>query len=688
MYIGVQYFRPPNPLPEDWEGDLKTIRDHGIKLIRFWLPWRYVEPEKGTWRFEDYDRLFELSAKNGLKVLVQLVPESAPDWAAREHPDKLFLEADGRPIRLHAHPMLQIGGWPGLSFDRAEVQQLIDKFFQEAVSRYLNAEPLFGWDVWNEIQMSAHISPYDEGTIKLYREFLRQEYGDIDNYNQVHYARLKSFDEIHILPEENRLTKVAVDMHRFGLWKVNGELKRRADCVRKIDNKHIICAHYGCGATMGGGELRDNYHHAPLVDVYGMSVYLEECHNYLLTKWFAEYDYVAKEKPWWVFEHSGSRMVYLTGHTSFTGDQLINRILLAKSYGADGFLLWQYRPERYGQEAPNFGLVEMDGKPNQRLKAVSRVVSFCERHKEIIDSFTPDRCTIGLLCEPYDFQMWRVSNAWKEQKILPYDEFHGWFKAFQISGFNPELFHVEDVLAGGIPPHIKMLVIPGGCWVAREGLSKILETWVKGGGILIGGPFLGVFNESLYANKNLPPQEFSQIFGIKLIDRIMRDEFNIKCLCSKYLACDVALKGIVLQDIVTRADDVVELGKTEFGPGITYKKYGRGAGIYVTSFLGNIYWDKDTELPHLIQLLTDCFGLRREFAAEPGALVRQGTCKGGKLIFAINLLWEKSVQCHFPSPVSGDVYDLLNDEKRGECSQGDSIDLTLSPAEVKVLLIQ
>ena len=73
MKLGIQYYRPPNPDRVDWEIDYPNMKEAGLEVIRFWVPWRCVEPEQGTWVFDDYDRLFRLAEQHGLKVLVQLI---------------------------------------------------------------------------------------------------------------------------------------------------------------------------------------------------------------------------------------------------------------------------------------------------------------------------------------------------------------------------------------------------------------------------------------------------------------------------------------------------------------------------------------------------------------------------------------------------------------------------------------
>ena len=80
MRLGVQYYRPPNPDRLDGEFDYRNLKKHGLEIVQFWVPWRCVEPEPGKWVFDEYGRRFRLAEKQALKVLVQLLPEAAPEW--------------------------------------------------------------------------------------------------------------------------------------------------------------------------------------------------------------------------------------------------------------------------------------------------------------------------------------------------------------------------------------------------------------------------------------------------------------------------------------------------------------------------------------------------------------------------------------------------------------------------------
>ena len=60
IWIGAQYYRPPTPLPQDWEADLAAIKANGLSMLQLRVQWRWHERIKGQYKWDDLDRLFEL----------------------------------------------------------------------------------------------------------------------------------------------------------------------------------------------------------------------------------------------------------------------------------------------------------------------------------------------------------------------------------------------------------------------------------------------------------------------------------------------------------------------------------------------------------------------------------------------------------------------------------------------------
>ena len=68
--VGTEYYRAPMPPQELWEEDFAAIRASGMRILRIFTYWNWIEPRPGGYEFDDIDRVFELAEKNDLHVWV------------------------------------------------------------------------------------------------------------------------------------------------------------------------------------------------------------------------------------------------------------------------------------------------------------------------------------------------------------------------------------------------------------------------------------------------------------------------------------------------------------------------------------------------------------------------------------------------------------------------------------------
>ncbi len=67
-------------------------------LVRCWIYWRHVQPQQGQWYWGDFDRFMDLSHHNGLKVVIQLLPECQPNWFLQQHRELWPRDENGREM--------------------------------------------------------------------------------------------------------------------------------------------------------------------------------------------------------------------------------------------------------------------------------------------------------------------------------------------------------------------------------------------------------------------------------------------------------------------------------------------------------------------------------------------------------------------------------------------------------------
>jgi hypothetical protein len=110
-----------------WREDLQQIKKLGFNTVRCWVEWTAAEAEPGTFDFSALETVADLAAEVGLKVIVQVYMDSAPDWVGATHPDASFVAANGLAVKSQSSP--------GYCFDHAGVREKVLAFFAAPPAR-------------------------------------------------------------------------------------------------------------------------------------------------------------------------------------------------------------------------------------------------------------------------------------------------------------------------------------------------------------------------------------------------------------------------------------------------------------------------------------------------------------------------------------------------------------------------
>ena len=199
MRLGTQYYRPPFPLTGFWEDDLKKMADSGLNAVQLWVLWSWVEAKPGVFNFSDYDELVRIADKNGLDVVLSVIPELQPLWIHRIIPGSEMVNHLGHTVVSTNRNECHFGITPGGCTDHPEVWRRMQRFIEAAVNQYKNAPNLFGWDAWNELRWNVHaqgIVCYCEHTIQRFRDWLDKKYGGLDGLNQAWLRRYDRWDDV------------------------------------------------------------------------------------------------------------------------------------------------------------------------------------------------------------------------------------------------------------------------------------------------------------------------------------------------------------------------------------------------------------------------------------------------------------------------------------------------------------
>ena len=87
------------PPTKFWDQDFAAIRRSGMRIVRTFSFWNWMEPQPGKYELDDFDLLFELAHKHGLLVWFDVTIAThgaAPEWMMRRHPDMRVVSSEGQ----------------------------------------------------------------------------------------------------------------------------------------------------------------------------------------------------------------------------------------------------------------------------------------------------------------------------------------------------------------------------------------------------------------------------------------------------------------------------------------------------------------------------------------------------------------------------------------------------------------
>jgi len=677
VFIGTQYYRPPNPERQAWETDLAIIKKKGFDVVRFWVYWAKVNPRPGVWDFSDYDCLFDLAEKNGLKVLIQLVPESQPDWFFQMHEDLRPRTSTGALIPQGSHPMIAFGVYPGLTFDHRVVREAFDDFFRRVVERFKSRPSLFGWDVWNELQ---HAESYDEVARRRFIAWLKLRYRSIKEYNRLRCTSFSSFEEIH-LPESDRISHpFMLDWNTFEGFRLGEEMKRRANVVRRLDPGHLIVSHartpYPCS------ELED-WRVIGSLDAYGTSEYISrknvaaDKEYALLCLYFAGLRGSCGAKPWWMSETAGGSIYYLYGHVLRSPADIRSRILMTFGAGGEGVLFWLWKAERFGQESHGWGLTNLDGSVSDRIEAASEVAKALKKHTSLLEKCKRPPSPVALVADPKAGTVERCASQWVPPAIFAHQDIEGWAEALLSAQIPFDCFSTCQIAEQGIPEHIRLIVLPMAL-VEAEGLYKRLAQWVRAGGMLISGPYLGMFDPHGWAHRITPPAPLDRLAGLRVIKRYyvdpVRGAFNPR---GTYRGV-APLEGCYVVEEVSHLR-AVPIAASDGRPILYEMKSGEGAFFYCATPLGIGFSQRGGGLAKFLERVASTAKITRPVRATGGLYVEWWIGPKMLLFYLTNPRGKPVKSGVLIEGACGKVRDLLHDTLLPNTLKKGRISLTVPP---------
>ena len=492
MLLGVQYYRPPSPSEQYWSDDMAAIAAAGFDTVQLWAIWGWVEVQRGTFVWDDYDRIMDRAHEVGLKVIISTIAEMQPTWVLRDFPSAGVVDHLGRVTPSTTRVEVQVGVTPGGSLDDPRVRDAMRTFFTEAALHFSAHPALFAWDAWNENRWAMESNgylDYSPASTEAFHEWLRGKYGDLQGVAIAWRKRFSTWDDVQPGRKPGLPYTDLVEFQSFLSWRCAQHMKFRYESIRTADPTTPIYAHCGEPSVSSPGwafeqamsrgndfELADqldgygcsNFPHVTEMNVLDLGIRIEATRA------------AAGKKPFWLSElQGGGGKTGLHVQKPVGGPEQQRWVWNGIARGAKGIVIWSWRDEILGRESGGFGFIGSDGNREERLRLLPITSAQIRRHADLIDNYRPDAPQAAVLFSQQNYEI-----EWAQDGEGAFQAAHsvlGWLKAFEELQVPYELVdpnHLERLA------DCKLLVLPWPLSIPEPAMERIRD-WVAAGGHLV-----------------------------------------------------------------------------------------------------------------------------------------------------------------------------------------------------------
>ncbi len=527
----------PRGKKEEWRRDLKQIRALGFNTVRCWIDWASGEPARGVYRLDTFEVLLELAEAEGLRVIVQVYMDSAPDWVGRESPDALFVSSNGQAIRPESSP--------GYCLDHPRVREA-DLAFYEAVARRAAASPAFlGFDLWSEPHVINWANPtyipnpevcFCPNTVGRFRGWLKRKYGTLEALNASWYRRFASWEEV----EPNRLSTILsytdyIDWKGFIVAKLGEDLRARYEAAKRGAPDRVATSHaagVGLFASPHYWEGQsDDWTMAAQVDFYGTSFYPK--HSAFVdrdTEWRGalldftrSFGYAGGRGGFWIGElQAGFGTIALNISKPVTPADLRIWTWSALARGAKAIATYAFYPMSSGYESGGFGLVELDGTLTERAKTAGAIARLVGSHSPLFLAARPVPAQVAVVYNPLSHFVGGRQRAAAyggpqgEVAGIERDSLLGIYRALFPSNVPIDYVHADHLKAAELASY-RLVVLPYTPMMRASAASELRE-YVRAGGTLVLEARAGWNDDSGRAASVIPGLGLAEVAGAREAD--------------------------------------------------------------------------------------------------------------------------------------------------------------------------
>jgi beta-galactosidase len=508
-----------------WRKDLAAIKALGFNSVRTWVEWSAAEAREGEFRFGQLELLLKLAEEAGLKVIVQVYVDSAPEWVGRKFPDGQFVSQGGTAIRPQAAP--------GFCVDHPGVGRAVLRFFRE-VARRASASPAFhAYDLWSEPAVMNWALPayvpnaqycYCPHSMARFREWLRAKHGSLEQLNQAWYRTFSSWDDVEP-PRFGTILTYAdfMDWRVYIGEKIAADLKARAVAVKSVDTAHPATSHAPNPSPVfrtlaDSMDASDDYLMKDAVDYFGTSFYpklTSPDRDFPLERRALVLDMVRAvtgDRGFYIGELQAGYGVHglVTGNP-VTPNDLELYAWGAVARGARSISFYAYYPMSTGYEAGGYGLINLDGTLTERSRRAGETARAIGANADLLLASRPVPAQVAVIFNPL-VPLLGGEQAYGDRRSM-HRAVAGYHRMFFERNIPVDFPSAREITADSLRPYA-LVIVP--CPILMTaGMAAALEQYVTAGGRLFIEARPGWQDERGHASPVLPGFGWDRLLGVR-----------------------------------------------------------------------------------------------------------------------------------------------------------------------------
>ena len=587
---------------ERWGKDLDQIKAVGFNTVKCWVDWATAEPKPGEFEFQNLDLLMRLAQERGLRVVVQIYLDSAPDWVGEKYPDGKFVDRSGAVIISQAAP--------GFCIDHEGVRSAIVKFLEALSGEANKFSALYGWDVWSE----PHVINWAEfpylsnpefcfcpSSQARFREWLKKKYGTLEALNGAWYRGFERWEQVEP-PRASTILSYTdyLDWRAYIDDKLAGDLRTRVEAIRSQDHAHAITSHAAGPAlftspTDGFGEP-DDFKMSASADFFGTSLYpkhAESTNPWSYQMLAAGLDFTrsaghSSGKGFWIGELQAGQGV--TGmRIAEPVDSHDEEFWMWKvvSHGAREIAVYAWYPMNSGYESNGYGLINLDGTLTPRARAAGKVAQEIAQNGGDLLASEPARAQVAVLFNRLSYMVGGSEPSLSKLGNATRDSLEGVHRVFFEQQIPVDFVHPMDVVGDKLGQY-KILFLPFPVMLSRN-VAEGLQRYIRDGGTVVAEARLAWNDERGFSSDEVPGMGLAEVFGAR--EKVIRPVEKPEVI----LEPDAGLPGCApgTRAAATAFEEELDplpgarvLARFADGaPAIVENSYGKGRAILVGSFL-------------------------------------------------------------------------------------------------------